>query len=64
MSPNRQELAHGEHRAADPQRRQDGEHVVVLGLADLEPFAGIERCVVIVPSRFGRWAWRSNRRNI
>jgi hypothetical protein len=36
------ELAHGEHVAAQPERRKNLEHIVVLGRADLKPLAVIE----------------------
>jgi hypothetical protein len=41
-----EEFAHGERVAAHPQRRQDVEHVIVLGLADLEPLAAVEGTVI------------------
>src|SRR6202011_964509 len=36
-----QKLRHGEHSAAHEARRQNVEHMIILALADLEPFADV-----------------------
>ncbi|MEY9381450.1 hypothetical protein ABIA10_007383 [Rhizobium leguminosarum] len=48
-------FAHRKHRPSDPQWRQDLEHVIILGLADLEPFACVEWCGITIPTV---WALR------
>ena len=37
------EFAHGKQTPSHEQRREDLEHVIIVGLADFEPFAGIKR---------------------
>ena len=57
------EFAHREHVGAHAQRRQDFEHVIMLGLRDLEPLAG-EECRASPSAMAGSPRWRLNIRYI